>query len=83
MAEAAEPLELGAHDVDELHRVLVAALPELDRVQPPGVLAQVLLDLLLDRQAVAVPARPEHGALAHQQLRADDDVLQDLVEDVP
>ena len=80
VADAAEPLELGAHDVDELQRVLLAALPERDRVQRPGVLAQVLLDLVLDRQAVAVPAGPEHDALAHQQLRAHDDVLQHLVE---
>ena len=33
VAEAAEPLELGAHDVDELQRVLLAVVAERGRVQ--------------------------------------------------
>ena len=80
VADAAEALELGPHDVDELQRVLLAALAERDRIQRAGILAQVLLHLLLDRQAVAVPAGPEHHPLAHHRLRAHDDVLEHLVE---
>ena len=56
------------HLVDR-HRVLVL-----------GGLALFLLDLPLDRQAVAVPAGDVVGVLAEHLLRAVDDVLQDLVE---
>jgi hypothetical protein len=44
------------------------------------VLAVQLLDLVLDRQAVAVPARHVGRIEAGQRLRADDDVLEDLVD---
>ncbi len=39
-------------------------------------------DLVLDRQAVAVPARHVGRVEAGQRLRADDDVLEDLVDRV-
>ena len=42
----------------------------------------LLLDLPLDRQAVAVPAGHVVGVLARHLLRADDQVLEDLVERV-
>ena len=51
------------------HIVLVLALGAI-----------LLLDLPLDRQAVAVPARHVVGIEAEHALRADDQVLQDLVE---
>jgi len=44
------------------------------------VLAVQLLDLVLDRQAVAVPARHIGRVEAGQRLRAHDDVLEDLVD---
>ena len=75
----AEPLELAAHDVDELQGVGLAQLAKL--LDPELVLgAGLLLDLLLDRQAVAVPARDEARRAPHQQLGADHDVLEDLVQ---
>ena len=45
-----------------------------------NVLAVLLLDLVLDRQAVAVPARHVGRIEAGERLRADDDVLQHLVD---
>jgi hypothetical protein len=44
------------------------------------ILAVLLLDLVLDRQAVAVPARHVGRIETAQGLRADDDVLEDLVD---
>ena len=44
-----------------------------------NVLAVQLLDLVLDRQAVAIPARHVRRIEACQRARADDDVLEDLV----
>jgi hypothetical protein len=41
-----------------------------------------LLDLVLDRQAVAVPARHVGRVEAGQRLGTDDDVLEDLVHRV-
>ena len=81
VAEAAEPLELGAHDVDELQRVPLAVAAEVGGAQLSRLRPQLFFDLLLDRQPVAVPAGAEHRPLAHQQLRPDDDVLEHLVED--
>jgi hypothetical protein len=46
------------------------------------VLAVGLLDLVLDRQAVAVPARHIGRVETGQRLGADDDVLEDLVHRV-
>ncbi|MCY1311763.1 hypothetical protein D9M70_621110 [compost metagenome] len=40
------------------------------------------LDLVLDRQAMAVPARHVGGVVAGQGFRADDDVLENLVDRV-
>ena len=54
------------------HRVLVLALG-----------AVLLLDLPLDRQAVAVPARHVVGVVAEHLLAARHHVLEDLVERVP
>ena len=45
--------------------------------------AILLLDLPFDRQAVAVPARHVVRVVAEHLVRADDDVLQDLVQRVP
>ena len=58
-----------AAELDDRHLVLVLALG-----------AVLLLDLPLDRQAVAVPARHVVGVVAEHLLRAHDDVLEDLVE---
>jgi hypothetical protein len=65
---------------------LAAFAPELGRWH--GVLVQAclpvaLLDLPLDRQAVAVPARHIDRVLAQHLLAAVDHVLEDLVERGP
>ena len=63
VAEHAEALELVALDVDEAQRVLAALPALLDRihrvahVDAGAVEAELLVDLVLDRQAVAIPAR--------------------------
>ncbi len=83
VADHAQALELAALDVDPVLGELAAFLAELgDRhgvlVEP--FLAIALLDLPLDRQAVAVPARHVDGVQAQHLLAAIDHVLQDLVE---
>ena len=88
VAEDAQPLELLALDVDELERVLAAAADLVDgihraaHVHAGPIEAQLEIDLVLDRQAVAVPARHVDGVEAGHRARLDDDVLEDLVEDV-
>ena len=80
-----QPLELGTLHVDPAGREVPALLAELDHVD--GVLVAALgavglLDLPLDRQAVTVPARHEGRVVAHHLTRADDHVLERLVERV-
>ncbi len=81
----AEALELLALDRDPVIGEGPALAPELDDRDLVLVLllgAVLLLDLPLDRQAVAVPARDIVAVLAQHLLGAADQVLQDLVERV-
>ena len=55
-----------------------AELARGDRILVKLLLAILLLDLPLDRQAVAVPAGDEGRVLAHQRLGAEDEVLDGL-----
>ncbi len=85
IAQHAEPLELLALDVDPVVGELAAFLAELDDRNGVLVLARLavlFLDLPLDRQAVAVPARDVVRVLAHHLLGAVDHVLEDLVQRV-
>ena len=84
VGDDAELLELVALDGDELRGVLAAELTHLRRGELFLFLlaAEFLLDLLLDRQAVAVPARREADGLAVEVVMLDDDVFQNLVERV-
>ena len=88
IAEDADPLELLALDVDEAERVLAAAPPLLDRVHRAPhvhrrlVQAELLVHLVLDRQAVAVPARHVDRVEAEHRARLHDHVLEHLVEHV-
>ena len=79
--EHAEPLELGALDIDVLAGVGLARLADGGRVRG-GIarLAHVLADLELDRQPVAIPARDIGRAEAAQGLVLDDDVFENLVQ---
>ena len=85
VAEHAQPLELGALDRDPFGGVVAAFGAELgagDVVLVELALAVRFLDLPFNRQAVAVPAGHVGRVLAEQRLRADDDVLEDLVHRV-
>ena len=86
VADDAEPLELLSLDVDVFLRVLAAAANLLERVHGPphvsirGVEPELLVHLMLDGQAVAVPARNVDGVVPQHGARLHDEVLQDLVE---
>jgi hypothetical protein len=81
VAEDAEATELGALDVDELLGVLPAARADLDLRQRLLLrAAEVLLDVQLDREPVAVPARHVRRESAGHRAVLHDDVLQHLVE---
>ena len=82
VAEHAQALEVLALSIDLAGRVVAAGLPEGARVEPLPDAAVLLLHLLLDRQAVAVPARHVGRVVAVQRARLDDDVLEDLVDRV-
>ena len=80
--EDAQPLERLPLLVDPLLRVLAAGLDDLGPIHVALLRPELLVDLELDGQAVAVPAGdvvghvPAHVAVLHH------DVLQDLVERV-
>ena len=78
--EDAEPLELLALDVDELLGVLPAFLADGRHGHGLFLLAEVLVDLDLDGQAVAVPAGDVGGVMPEHGAGLDDEVLEDLVE---
>ncbi len=79
VAQHAEPLEVLLLPLDLLGRV-GAAQPL--RFRGRQVLAVRLLDLHLDRHAVAIPARHVRRVEARQRAALDDRVLQDLVDGV-
>ena len=74
----AQTLEFLGLDIDPLLGELTAFLAEIDdrdRILVESLLAILLLDLPLDRQAVAVPARDIIGVLADHLLRAVNNIL--------
>ena len=81
-AEDAEALELGALEVDVLLRVLAAGAADGDGVHFELFAAELLVDLDLDGQAVAVPAGDVGGVEAGHGLGLDDEVLDALVQRV-
>ncbi len=83
VADHTEALELFRLDANPVVREVTAFLAELDNrhiVLVAAVGAVVLLDLPLDRQAVAVPAGHVVRIAPHHLLGAADHVLQDLVQ---
>ena len=64
----------------ERFREVRALLAQLGYVELPLVLAQLLHDLVLDRQPVAVPARDVRGRKAPHRLVAQYGVFQNFVE---
>ena len=80
VAHHAEALEIVRWMSTWLAAILAAGLAEGVGVELLADAAVLLLDLLLDRQAVAVPARHVGRVEAVERARLDDDVLQDLVD---
>ena len=78
----AQALELLALDADVLLGVGAAGATDLDRAHVLLLGAELLVDLLLDRKAVAIPAGDVRRVEAHHRPAADDDVLEDLVQSV-
>ena len=89
VAEHAEALELAPLDVDETVRVFSALPALLDRihgvahVDAGAVEAELLVNLVLDRQPVTIPARHVDRVEAGHRARLHDHVLQDLVQHRP
>ena len=81
-AEDADALELGALQVDVLLGVGAAGVADGEGVHLQLFAAELLVDLDLDGQAVAVPAGDVGGVEAGHGLRLDDEVLDALVEGV-
>ena len=77
-----QALKLGPLDVDEFLGIFPAALPHLHLGQPELFGLQLLVHLVLDGQAVAVPAGHVRAVAAGHLPGLDDDVLEDLVEGV-
>ncbi len=82
VAHHAEALEIRHLDLHLARRVLAAGLAERVGIEFLADAPVLLLDLLLDRQAVAVPARHVGRVEAIERARLDDDVLQHLVDGV-
>ncbi len=80
IAEDAEPLELLALHADEMARGRLALFADLDRVGLRR--AEFLHHLVLDGQAVAIPAGHERRVVAAHVLVFQDDVLEHHVERV-
>ena len=79
----AQAAELVALDADPLHRLDVAERADLRVLHVGGLRPEVLGDLVLDRQAVAVPPRDVRAVEPAHRQRPDDDVLEHLIQEVP
>ncbi len=82
VAEAAEALEVLSLALDLLVGILAALLTESSCIDRVSDLADLLFDLQLDRQSVAIPARHVGCSKPGQQCRTDHEVLQNLVDRV-
>jgi hypothetical protein len=75
-----EPQEVDALSLDLRQRIFATGFAELARRQLLHFLAARLLDLMFDRQAVAIPAGHVRRVVAIERARLDHDVLQHLVD---
>jgi hypothetical protein len=80
IAHDAEALEVFALNVHLLLRICAASFAEGTRLELPDFLAARFFDLMLDRQAVAIPTRHIRRIEAIERARLDDDVLEHLVD---
>ena len=79
-ADDAKALEAVPLDVEVLLGVRAAGPAKVGRAHLPLPGAELAVDLQLDGQAVAIPARQVRCVVASHVVRLDDQVLQDLVE---
>ena len=82
ISKHSQPLELIALRLHPLRGILAAGLANLKRVHLELFAAQLLVHLVFNRQAVAVPARHVRRIEASHRLRLHDEVLQTLVQRV-
>src|SRR5437016_1489406 len=82
VAQHAQALELLPLDLEVLLGVLAAELADLGLAERLLLGAQLLQDLMLDRQPVAVPAGDERHLVVLHRLGLDDDILENLVQRV-
>src|SRR5574337_416879 len=80
VAQDPEAPELFPLNVDKPGSILTTESPLLDQRYLCLLAAQVFIDLVFDREPVAIPSRDIGGVVAEHRLRLDDDVLQDLIE---
>ena len=83
VAEHAEALEAGALQVHLLAGELAAGGAEFLGAQLGADAAMLLLHLVLDGQAMAIPPRDVGRVVAVERMRLDHDVLEHLVEEMP
>ena len=83
IAEHAQAAELLTLDVHPLHRLGMAEGPDLGLAHRGRLRAQLLDDLVLDGQAVTVPARHVGAVKPPHRQRADDEILEHLVHGRP
>ncbi len=83
LAFDAEALELLRLDCDVLLGVRARRPPELERRHLVFLHAEILFYLFLDRQPMAVPAWNVRGVIALHRAHANDEVLEQLIDDVP
>ena len=80
VAEDAEADEIGLLQLDLARRISAAGGAEFGRADFGARFADLLLDFLLNRQAVAVPAGNVGAVKTEQMARFGDDIFQDFVE---
>ena len=79
VAEDAKADEIGFLQLDLARRIGAAGGAEFGRADLRARFADLLLDFLLNRQAVAVPAGNVGTVKAEQMARFGDDIFQDFV----
>jgi hypothetical protein len=83
VAQHPQALEFGALDIDELFGIGAAALANLHLGQAAAFGLELLAHLVLDGQAVAIPARHVGAIKARHLAGLDDDILENFVQGMP
>ena len=78
-AKDAQSLELLSLNIDKLGGVIPAPFPDLNQGELPFLHPKTFLNLMLNRQAMAIPSRNVGAIHSRHELRFHNDILQDLV----